>query len=377
MERKYKIALYNLTTTTKYGGIETFNWEMAKALAKRGHIVHIYGGKGNIRMETPFGVSIFTYPFLSREKIPDFGSRFRKLAERLSFGLFTVRPLVKGGYDIIYVHKPYDLPVALLSSRISGAKVLFGSGGTEFFPGYRYMVKRIDSFLACSKFNASQIEHYSGISPLVLPNGVDTELFRPLDPDTELKHKLELTDAETVIISACRLIGLKGIQHAIRSISKLVKDGYLIKYLIIGNGVYKKDLEMLANELSLKGNVIFLGSIENSQLPRYYSLADIALFPSIADEAFGISIAEAMACGVPVISTNIGGIPEVITDGETGILVRPSDPEGIAEKITFLLSDVNLRKEMGKKARQRVVDLFSWDIIVGRLERIFRDLKKL
>lgn len=363
-----KIALYNLTTTTKSGGIETFNWEMAKVLAKKGHTVYIYGGKGNVSKDNlPPGVVISMFPFLSRRNVPDLGSRFRKFVERLSFGIFSFMPLVKGRYDVIYIHKPYDLPTAILASWASGAKVVFGSHGTEFFPGYKYLVKKADYLFACSNFNAEQVKEYCGIKPDVLPNGIDTELFKPLPADSDIKERLNINN-EMVIITACRLVGWKGIQYSIRAFDKLIKKGYNVKYIIIGDGEERTRLESLTEELNMGNRIIFIGNVKNSELPRYYSIAYAAVFPSIANETFGISIAEAMSCGVPVVSTKVGGIPEVVAEG-TGFLVPPKDVDAIADKIELLIMNDGLRRDIGIAGRKRVIENFSWDIIAEKFER--------
>ena len=367
VKRKLKIAFYNLTTTTKAGGIETFNWEMAKTLARMGQVVHIYGGKGKFIHDIA-NIIAYTYPYIKRELIPDLGSRFRKFLERLSFGIFAFKDLKKRDYDYIYVSKPFDIPIALLSSHYSKAKVIFGSQGTEFFPGYKYLVKKVDFFFACSEFNATHIEEYCGIRPRVLPNGVNTELFKPRNPDLELKRQLKLANTDKIILSACRLVGWKGLQYGIEAVKKLVEKGHTVTYLIAGNGEYKKDLEILVKNLDLSDHVIFIGNIANSELPRYYSIADIAIFPSVANETFGISIGEAMACGVPVISTNVGGIPEVVRKG-SGFLVPPRDKDVIADTIELLISNEGMRKNMGIAGRKWIVEKFSWDIIADTFER--------
>ena len=364
-----KIAMYNLTTTTKLGGIETFNWGIAKSLAERGHIVHIYGGKGDFREDVPKGVSIFTFPFVRQKFIPNLGSRFRKFAERLSFGLTSFAALFKGRYDLIYVHKPYDLLTALLLSKLRGARVVFGSGGTEFFSGYGWLVRRVDHFFACSEFNAKQIEKYCGVKPAILPNGINTELFRPIGPDLHLRKSiLQISDEEKVIISACRLVGWKGLDYSIKAISELLKKGTPVRYLIIGDGEDRERLQLLAVELDIADNVTFLGSIKNSGLVVYYSIADVAVFPSIANETFGISIAEAMACGVPVVSTDVGGIPGVVAE-DTGLLVTARRVDELTLAIEVLLNDEPKAESFGRAARERIVENFSWDIIAEKFVR--------
>ena len=362
-----KIALYNLTTTIKSGGIETFNWQLAKALAKKGHAVDIYGGKSSFVYESPPGIRVFTYPFIRRQLFPNLGTRFRRFMERLSFGFFSLGDLIRQKYDYIYLIKPYDIPVALLVSGRSAARVIFGSSGTEFFPGYKQLVTKVHHFLACSEFNASQIERYCGIRPVVVPNGVDTELFRPLVPDREIRGALKLVDRDIVIMTVSRLVGLKGIAHAVRAVDSVVKKGYPVKFFIIGEGEERNNLQKLVDAAQLEEHVFFLGNISNSSLPKYYSLATMAVFPSIAEEAFGISIAEAMACGVPSLSTAIGAIPEVV--GDAGLLVPPGDDDALANAMDRIISDAVLRKQLSLSGRKRIEENFSWNSIAETFER--------
>lgn len=401
-----KLLIYNLTTTTKTGGVESFTVGIAKALAKRGHSVDIFGGRGNIKIEETPGLAVFTFPFLDRSKIPNFGSRFRKLVERLTFALFTFKRIIRGGYDAIYIHKPYDLPVALLASRLTRMKVVFSTHGTEFFPFYRFLARRVDRFFACSHYIAGEVDKYCRLKPEVIYNGVNTTLFCKRPPDEVLKKRLGIGN-EIVLVSVCRLIGLKGIQYALRAISRLkhtnlqsagvqgagvlsasvqgagvqninvqctdvqctdVRYAGNIRYVIVGEGPYLPDLKKLAGELGLSGLVTFTGSLPNHEVAAYYNLADIALFPSIADEAFGISIAEAMASGLSVVATGVGGIPEVLSNA-TGLLVPPIDDESLAKAIGYLIANPWLRRELGNKASTRARENFDWDSIAEKFEK--------
>ncbi len=358
-----KITLYNLTTTIQKGGIESFCWGLAENLSKKGIEIDLYAGETNDILPSQENLQIITLPYISRKKFPNFGSRFRKFMERLSFAYYALPELKKNKYEFFCIFKPYDLPFALYMKKLTNCKIIFFSGGTEFFPGYRTMIKKVDFLFSCSEFNAKQIEDYSGIKPRILPNGIDTELFSPRHQDLKLRDELEISD-DFVIITVCRLIGLKGVQYGIKAVKILIEEGFKIKYLIIGEGEYKKNLENLVKALHVEDNVIFLGTKENSQLPRYYSLSHVAVFPSLADETFGISIAEAMSCGIPVISTNIGGIPEVI--GKSGFLVSPCNDREIAIKLKLLINNESLRKEMALEGRKRIMEKFSWEIIIDK-----------
>ena len=365
--KKYDIAFFNLTTTTKHGGIETFNWEMARVLAERGHTTHVYGGASDGPFPFSERVYVHLFPYIARERFPDLGSRFRKFAERISFGKHALPELRRSRHDYIYVSKPFDIPVALLAARGTGTKVIFGSGGTEFFPGYRSLVRRLDYFFACSRFNATQIQNYSGIRPLVLYNGINTERFLPTPPEHGLRASLGIREEEIVIVTVCRLVGWKGVKYSIEAVSKLADNGYPIRYLVIGDGEDRPALQDLAVRLGRREEILFLGRVSNMLIPKYYSIATMAIFPSVADETFGISIAEAMACGVSVISTKIGGIPEVVKEG-VGILVSPRDSDALAQAAKRIIDDQDLRGKLGESGRRYVLECFRWEKIVSDFE---------
>jgi glycosyltransferase involved in cell wall biosynthesis len=123
-------------------------------------------------------------------------------------------------------------------------------------------------------------------------------------------------------------------------------------------------------------NVCFTGPspVPRNQLPSLYANASLFIFPPIWNEPFGMPVLEAMAAGVPVISTLSGGIPEIVVDGETGLLVERGDASALVEAILRLLSDEELRKSMGKAARKRAVELFSWERVV---ENLLNQYKKI
>jgi glycosyltransferase involved in cell wall biosynthesis len=112
--------------------------------------------------------------------------------------------------------------------------------------------------------------------------------------------------------------------------------------------------------LGIADRVTFRGHIAYGDLPRYYPGADVLVIPSFS-ETFGMTLVEAMACEVPVVATRVGGIPEVVANGETGILVEPGDPSVLADAILRVLSDDSLKQSMGKEGRRRVLAHFSWE----------------
>jgi len=368
-----KIAMYNLTTTSRYGGIETFVWEISRELARRGKEVHIIGGKGKIHQNI-VGAKILHFPFWPRDRVPNLGSRFRKLAERWSFGIFSMKRMLAEKYDIFHVHKPYDLPLGVMVRKLRGSKLILGSQGTDFFWGDRLFARRADAMVSCSHFNSKEIEARYGIKPVVIYNGINPEVFQPLPPDGEVQRKLGLAcDGRRTLIYAGRLIGWKGIGDLLRAVA-ILGDSIPVRLIVVGTGESLSPWRNLSRQLGIGEKVVFAGFVPNAELPRYYSLADLGVFPSQENETFGISICEAMACGVPVISTKVGGIPEVIQEGVTGLLVAPRKPQELAEKISLVLMDEFSRKAMGEAARQWVLDKFTWSKVADRLVPIYREM---
>jgi glycosyltransferase involved in cell wall biosynthesis len=186
-----------------------------------------------------------------------------------------------------------------------------------------------------------------------LPLWVDTESFKPLHGDQFMMLRKEFIndDNTKIILFVGRLSPEKDIEtllYAFKKITEINKDAILI---IVGTGVAEEQYKNLAKELNIADRVKFLGYIPNKDLPIYYNIADIYVITSIWEELSN-TIMEAMACGVPVIATNVGGNPYLVKDGETGFLVPPRKPDVLAKKITYVLDRLTETKEITLKARQ-------------------------
>ena len=369
-----KIAMYNLTTTCRYGGVETFVWEVSRELARRGEEVHIYGGEGEIIHSIP-NVSVRLFPFWRRERIPDLGRRFRKLTERWSMAAVALSTLLRQRYDIFHIHKPFDLPVGWVIKKFGRAKLILGSHGTDFFAGDRLFARRVDGSVSCSDYNRELIRRRYGLNPEVIYNGFDPRVFQPVSiPDKGLRQRYSLGPEDRVILYVGRLIGLKGLPVLLRAFS-LLKNRQRVKLLIVGDGEGRDSFQNLARNLGIAPQTLWAGFVPHAETPRYYSLASVAVSPSLADEAFGISICEAMACGLPVVASRVGGIPEIILHGETGLLVEAGNDRKLAEKMENLLGDESLRRRMGIQAVQRARELFTWERVADRLMKVYHRLR--
>lgn len=364
-----KIAFIDVTATVSYGGIQVAIWQLARELSGLGHQVTVFGGVGEIRPDLggrPVEIQIF--PFTHRDNVLDFGNRFRRLWERWSFARAARGAVLAGHFDWIILTKPFDFFWPRLLGSGCRARFIFMSGGTSFFRGDRYLARNIEVWLACSHFNAWQIGARFKHFPKVIYNGVDVAHFRTISPDVKRRAQIGVAPDDVLFAFAGRLVGWKGVAIAVRALAEPALKNLPVRLLIIGDGGEKAELMELSARLGVAARVIFQGAVPHRELPNWYGLSDVGIFPSIADEAFGITIAEAMACGLPVIGSHIGGIPEVIGNEESaGLLVAAADPPALAVAMARLTSDAAMRVEMGRAARQRIAEKFTWELAAQRL----------
>lgn len=371
-----KIALYNLTTTTRWGGVETFVWEVAAQMATRGHRVDIFGGKGNIEWKRVPGVRVKRYPYIDRDlwrKIPLLGRQYTltKFLERLSMLPFSVWRLLFGRYSIVHIQKPFDLPVGALA-RLSRARLLFGCHGKDFWPGDKLFVRFANGSVAASKFNAEQVRERYNIDPVVVYNGVDLSLFQPEDRnDSAVLHEynLEVTPDKPALLYAARLVRWKGGEYLIKALPMLPEG---VQLWVAGEGPYEPDLRALASSLGVSDRIKWLGRVEQSKLAALYRRCTMLVAASFVNETFGMALCEAMSCGAAVVASDFGGFREVVVDGETGLLARPQDEHDFASKINSLLADPAAIRRMGEAGRKRVHTYFSWRAVGDRLEEVYK-----
>lgn len=351
-----RICLYNLTAGFKTGGLETFTWGLAEALLGIGHEVEVVAGCGE-RTSPVDGIRLTQFPFVRREKFPDLGTRFRKMAERLSFARNAFSYVRDGGFDAVLINKPYDFPVLKLLKRAGYRGVTcYNSGGTEFYLGDRWLSRAVDLWLPCSAFNAGKIHAHYGHPFTVLHNGVDTGRFSPQVECRDLRSVYAIPDDAKIVISVGRLIGLKGGHIVIEALKRSTG----LHFVVVGGGAERGRLESLARSLKVVDRVHFAGEVSHGDLPSFLRAADIFVQASIGEEAFGISVVEAMACGLPVIASNGWGLREVVVDGESGLLVPPGHVIAWAEALQFMVDNPETAAQMGAAGRALAVGRFTW-----------------
>lgn len=172
------------------------------------------------------------------------------------------------------------------------------------------------------------------------------------------------------------LIDIKGLQYLIKSMPKIIKQFPESKLHIVGDGSEKTKYETIVKDLRLQNNIIFHGKVPNEKVINFYKKSFLFIMPSICIETFGLVGLEAMASGLPVIGSNIGGIPEWLEDGKTGFLVEPGNIEQISNNIIRILSDEKLANDLAENARKRAENWPSQDEYVDKLIKVYMKIMR-
>jgi glycosyltransferase involved in cell wall biosynthesis len=205
----------------------------------------------------------------------------------------------------------------------------------------------------------------------VINYGIDLKLFKFSEEESK-KTRLELniSNHDKVILFLSLLSKQKGADIAIKAFNELSKNNNGIKLIIAGDGEYLEDAKLLVNNFKIKSRVIFTGFVRNEDTVQYYNASDIFIFPTLRLESFGIVIAEAMACGKPVIASNIGSIPDVIDNGINGILIPIGDFKELAKQINLLLNDQQYSAMLTQNAQRKALERFGLDRMVEKTIKV-------
>ena len=200
-------------------------------------------------------------------------------------------------------------------------------------------------------------------------NGTDLRRFSP----DENGSRAESRFGPNMIFACRQLFPRKGIRFLIEAAAQLKPRFPDLKVVLAGDGFERPELVRLAEDLGMGGDVTFLGWVPNSELPPYYRAAAVSVIPSL-EEGFGIPAAEAMGCEVAVVASDAGGLPEVVEDGVTGLVVPRGNSAALAQAIGSLLADPTRRHAMGQAGRARALRLFDWDRSAEQFEQIYLEV---
>jgi phosphatidyl-myo-inositol dimannoside synthase len=197
-------------------------------------------------------------------------------------------------------------------------------------------------------------------------NGTDLRRFSPGDNGSRGDRWF----GEHMIFACRQLFPRKGIRFLLEAGAQLKPRFPDLKIVVAGDGFERPALAQLASELGIASDVTFLGWVPNADLPPYYRAAAVSVIPSL-EEGFGIPAAEAMGCEVAVVASDAGGLPEVVEDGVTGLIVPRGDSTALAQAIGSLLADPERSRKMGQAGRERALRLFDWDRSAQQFEELY------
>lgn len=381
-------------------GVGALVWELARRLGSDGHHVRVLTRRApeDDAFAVGTGGGKMSYPFLA-------GWRFFGLARRERYDLVHVHEsdgvfvvvawwlcrllgLAPGRARLVSTlqvsYRRERLCVRAISdgrrvvSRPTVDERLFANVRAPVHALFGRVIARLsDALVAPSEVTRRELEvDYGGRDVAVIENGIDPSVVRPAlvrpaivassSPGQEASSK-------PTVIYVGRLRTRKAVAVLLAAHRRLRDEGVDIDLVIVGGGEQLDALKQRAAELGLGDSCRFLGALPRDQVVRWYARADVYCLPSIY-EGFPVAILEAMAAGLPVVSTTVSGIPEAVVDGETGRLVPPENAEALAGALRELVTDGSLRRRMGDAGRRRVEEHFTIDTIAGRYLQLWQSL---
>ncbi len=239
------------------------------------------------------------------------------------------------------------------------------------------MLYRARKIIAVSNFTKWELVNYYKIPEgkiRVIHNGVDINKFKPAEDKRKVKAELGFNPDDIAIVSVGRLYARKGLFTLIQSIPVVIKRFPNAKFIISGKGQSDEMKKLIAHaeKIGVKNNIIFTGYYPDKKLPKLYQAADVFAFSTFY-EHHPFAVLEALATGLPVVTTTVGGIPETIESGKNGFLVEPFNEKQFAEKILYLLEHPAFAAEMGALARKTVVEQLDWRIVVKEAMKVYEE----
>jgi glycosyltransferase involved in cell wall biosynthesis len=286
--------------------------------------------------------------------------------QTLAYGILLMK-----AFDIpivATVHHPLPIDRKTDIAHLASAWERFGRIMFYPFVMQHLVTKRMDRVITVSQSAAEETRNTFKVPESkirVVYNGIDIDVFRSLDGERRERGRL--------VIVANTVDRKKGVIYLLRAL-QLLREEIDVKLTIVDRGPPDNDYTpALVGRLGLDGSVDFTGKVSLEELVRYYATAEVAVVPSLY-EGFGLPAAEAMACGLPVVATTAGALPEVVEDGRSGILVPPRDHYALAGAIRRLLKDEPLRWAMGEEGRSRVEKNFSWEEAARKTLEVYREV---
>lgn len=360
-----KIAILTPLFPPKHlAGLEIAAYNIAKHLAEK-HEVHVITtfDKGLLKESVEEDFYIHR---VKTSKIP--------ILRTISYYIKSFFAVKKINPDIVHVQTVFlALSGLLIKKFLHKPYVVYGRGSDVYLP-WRFknlisksILKNADAVIVLTEDMKREIQKIWNRNVFVVPNGINLERFENLSKK-DLRSKIEIKE-EKVIMFVGSLRPVKGVKYLIEAMKITADKNKNMRLFIVGDGEERKYLENLVRNLNIERYVTFVGKVPNEKVPEYMAASDVFVLPSLS-EGFPVTVVEAMASGLPIVATNIRGLPEIIKNGENGFLVKPESPIEIAEKVLLLLEDDELRERISRNNKGKAKE-YSWEAIIGKLERVY------
>ncbi|MBC7091748.1 MAG: glycosyltransferase family 4 protein [Nitrososphaeria archaeon] len=362
-----KVALCSDYFYPKIGGITIHIEGLAKCLEKRGHDVIIVTRKAKFDYSW-HGLNVVRIGSLFKSSqtidVPDTLEMERVIRD--------FKP------DIIHSHHAFS-PISLYSlyvGRKLGIKTVLTNHSIQFFYDFdilwkpssillfpiRQLINNADHIIAVSHAAAQFIRYFTSKDVTVIPNGINVGEFMPEAKEFDGKS----------ILFVGRFVYRKGLHRLLLIMEHVVKENRDANLTVAGSGYLSPILKTAIKTLNLDKNITVKVKPTKSELIKLYQKANVFVMPSVYGESFGIVLLEAMASKTPVVATEQGGIREIISDGETGLLVKKEDADKMCEKILMLLKDRDYCKQISEKAFQKVKE-YDWSMVAEKIEKLYEN----
>ncbi|MDI6851661.1 MAG: glycosyltransferase family 4 protein [bacterium] len=285
-------------------------------------------------------------------------------------------------FKIVHVHWPMPHIIFAMPFKIfQNSKVISQFHGSEIgmLERFNKILKKIFIWLI-NTFSDQVITNSSYNKGRLINLGIQKNIeIIPLSNPHSTELRLYVKKDKIYILFVGRFVEVKGLPVLIKAFAEIVKKHPSAELHLVGDGPQKPELIKIVNELKLEGNVKFQGFLVGKPLLEAYNQATIFVLPSIKTktgetEGLGVVLIEALSHGVPVIGSRIGGITDIIIDGKTGLLFEPGNHFELAEKITLLIENPELRKKLVEEGQKHILKNFSWENIAGKMEKIYMTL---
>lgn len=385
------------------GGMNVYVRELARKLGQQGihvdvytrsqdeHVPHVLHdlGYGNRVVHIPAGPEIPLAKLELSSHIPAFVDGIRSFVDQKNLAYDLIHSHYwMSGIAAIELKKNWNLPIVHMFHTLGLMKQRIARSDEEAEGDYRIqgehrVIEEVEQIIAATQAELAQLLwlYNSDTSKItIIPPGVDTSHFYPI-PEDEAKEFIGIPPCERMLLFVGRIEPLKGIDTLLQALAFMRKVNQNVCLTVIG-GNTNNDPEEVNNEMTrlqelreqigLRDMVAFIGKRGQDTLPYYYSAADAVVVPSFY-ESFGMVALEAMACGTPVVASQVGGLAFLVQDGETGFTVPVDDPTALAEKLLLLIRNAGLRQEMGRNAIHFAQN-YDWTKIALRITGLYQSV---